>query len=263
MHSAHPRLFPGRAKVVLVGAGGSGSALFNRLVNLHLALPAFGHRGLSVVVADPDVVSESNLVRQRFFYADIGQNKATVIVNRANLAYGLDWRAHPHALTAEGFKNQHIDILVECVDSRWSRAEVAAFLNESPSVLYHLSLGNGHRSGQVVLGQPRNRSNGPRRRLPTAYELYPELTDPTLPEDDEPSCGTAEALKKQDLFINDALAGAAANLLWKLLVDRELANHGVFLNLENDQQTPMAVDPKRWRRVRRRNRRAQMRKALG
>jgi hypothetical protein len=36
-------------------------------------------------------------------------------------------------------------------------------------------------------------------------------------DSNEPSCSLAEALEKQDLFINSTLANMAASLLWNLL----------------------------------------------
>jgi len=40
---------------------------------------------LEVVMMDGDQVSETNCVRQPFSTSDIGQNKATVLINRINL----------------------------------------------------------------------------------------------------------------------------------------------------------------------------------
>ena len=37
---------------------------------------------------DADTVSDTNCVRQPFSWSDIGQNKATVLINRINLFWG-------------------------------------------------------------------------------------------------------------------------------------------------------------------------------
>ena len=41
---------------------------------------------------DADTVSETNCVRQPFSASDVGQNKATVLVNRINMFWGTKWR---------------------------------------------------------------------------------------------------------------------------------------------------------------------------
>lgn len=71
----------------------TGSSVLFGLPYLHQAMLAWGGRSLSVTVIDADTVSPTNCVRQPFGVADIGQNKATVLVNRVNLFHGLQWAA--------------------------------------------------------------------------------------------------------------------------------------------------------------------------
>ena len=123
----------------------------------------------------------------------------------------------------------------------------AALLNSS--VGYWLDTGNGAKTGQVVLGEPKNRSNASKKmRLPTVVELFPELMDVNIPEDDAPSCSLAAALEKQDLFVNQSVATAALNLLWCLLREGGVNYHGVFINLNNQQTNTLPVDPIAWQR---------------
>ena len=76
-------------RILLIGSGGNGSAVLFGLPYLHHALVAWGRdAGLSVTVMDGDLVSPTNCVRQPFGAADIGQNKATILVNRVNLFHG-------------------------------------------------------------------------------------------------------------------------------------------------------------------------------
>ncbi len=58
-------------------------------------------------------------------------------------------------------------------------------------------------------------------------ELLEGQTDTT-----EPSCSLAEALEKQDLFINSTLASMGASLLWKLFREGMTEQRGFFLNLK-------------------------------
>jgi PRTRC genetic system ThiF family protein len=86
-HSLPHDLLQHRAiRVLVVGAGGTGSAIILGLPYLDQALRAWGHRyGLEITLMDGDGVSETNCVRQPFSASDIGQNKATVLINRINL----------------------------------------------------------------------------------------------------------------------------------------------------------------------------------
>ena len=84
-------------RVLVVGAGGSGSAVVMGLPYLDQAMRAWGHAyGLDVTLMDADVVSETNCVRQPFSLSDVGLNKATVLINRINLFWGTGWSALPH-----------------------------------------------------------------------------------------------------------------------------------------------------------------------
>jgi tRNA A37 threonylcarbamoyladenosine dehydratase len=64
--------------VVIVGCGGSGSALIGGLPFLHQALVAVGQPGLQVIVGDGDRVSATNCVRQPFSESEIGLYKSVV-----------------------------------------------------------------------------------------------------------------------------------------------------------------------------------------
>ena len=96
-HTLPPDLLGQRAvRVLVVGAGGTGSAIVMGLPYLDQAMRVWGHRyGLEVVMMDADTVSETNCVRQPFSVSDIGQNKATVLINRINLFWGTNWSAIP------------------------------------------------------------------------------------------------------------------------------------------------------------------------
>ena len=254
-HTLHPYL--GRPhssiRVLIVGAGGNGSKICAGIRHLHLALQALGHPGLQVTLADGDTVSSSNLVRQTFYPSDVGLPKATVLINRINLSCGLDWRAIPHYLSAEDVRNTPAALLISCVDSRKARAVVNEGIIQNKNVVYHLDLGNTKDTGQVVLGCPLGRYNRRKRdRLRTAFELFPELTDTSIPEDDTPSCGTIEALEKQDLFVNDTLVTSALSLLWQLLWHQEIQHHGSFIDLRTGSVRPLPIDPALWRRLKRR-----------
>ncbi len=91
-----PLCFLGRRpiRVLVVGAGGTGGAILMGLPYLDQAMRVWGHPyGLQVCMMDEDTVSETNCVRQPFLTSDIGQNKATVLINRINMFWGTKWSA--------------------------------------------------------------------------------------------------------------------------------------------------------------------------
>ena len=257
-HQLHPYFKTLRqpVKVLVVGAGGTGSKTVVGLKNISQALRALGHPGLHVMLSDGDTVSESNLVRQSFYPSDIGLYKAEVLINRLNLSCGLAWEAMPRHATAETIREERPNIVVSCVDSRLARSEIAEGV-VGQGVIYALDAGNGASTGQVVLGCPPGFYNPRKRdRLRTAYELFPELCDASIPEEDAPSCSTMEALEKQDLLINDLAACCLLNLLWQLFRHGTIDHHGAFISLKTGSVRPIPVDPSLWRRLQRQGRKA-------
>jgi PRTRC genetic system ThiF family protein len=122
-------------RVLVVGAGGTGSAIVMGLPYLDQAMRVWGRSsGLEVVMMDADTVSETNCVRQPFSVSDIGQNKATVLINRINLFWGTRWRAEPTYFDEQTFdriNDRSIDLLIGCVDTRAARSVIARALTKA------------------------------------------------------------------------------------------------------------------------------------
>ncbi|HEY1042379.1 MAG TPA: PRTRC system ThiF family protein [Telluria sp.] len=240
MHLTPARLLDRQVHIALIGCGGNGSQMLTGLARLNHAIRALGHPGLHVHVYDPDTVSEANMGRQLFGAFDVGQSKAHVLVNRINAFFGTAWQAHFNRY--EGTDHRTEDILVVCVDSARARHAIAARAKRS-SAQYLMDLGNRASDGQVVFGeldQPDQRpaSSTP---LPHPYAMFPELVDHTAPEDDTPSCGLAQALERQELFINQAVVTPALSLLWELFRHGRLTWHGAFVNLRTGSMRPIPV----------------------
>jgi PRTRC genetic system ThiF family protein len=108
-----------------------------------------------------------------------------------------------------------------------------------------LDVGNNADSGQFVLGQPLNRINKHKaERLRTVSELFPEIIDPALDDDSQPSCSAAEALERQHPFINQTLANHALALLSRLFRCEPLSYHGGFVNLASGSLVALRTDSK-------------------
>lgn len=252
-HLIDPALLDRRVSVHLVGVGGNGAQMAACLARLNIAMKALGHpHGLHVTAFDADRVSEANVGRQLYSPADIGRHKAIVTIHRLNQFYGLDWIAHPvryEAFETNRYSPPSADILVSCVDSRAARRTLHEAVFEGGRYRYWLDLGNTEASAQVVLGQGPCRARGKESlRLPCVTELFPELLDANVPDDNRPSCSVRMSLASQGLFINDVAVRFAAQLLYELFSKGRLEQHGVVVNLDSKRTGPIEIDPKTWTR---------------
>lgn len=245
-------------RIALAGAGGNGSQMLSGLARMHTAMQALGHPGLEVTVFDPDIVTPANIGRQLFSPSDVDCYKADVLVNRVNCFFNLDWKAKPTKFT-RGSGGYHL--LIGCVDSAEARRELM-----KASWNYWLDLGNSERKGQVILGQKpkgkRSHAAGVAKsfgramtakeraedeiwqktvQLPTVMDLFPELKNRRRKVDNTPSCSLAQALERQDLFINQSVATFALQLLWSFFRQGGLDIHGYFINLETNRVTPLPI----------------------
>jgi hypothetical protein len=84
-----------------------------------------------------------------------------------------------------------------------------------------------------------------------APELFPEIADPSLDVDGEPSCSAVGALERQSPFVNSTLAQHALALLARLFRCGEISYHGGFINLATGVTSVLRIDPKYWKRSRR------------
>jgi PRTRC genetic system ThiF family protein len=186
-----------------------------------------------------------------FSAADVGAYKCETLINRLNCYYHLDWQAVPKPLVEHNryHGEAHPDFLIGCVDSAAARRTFRKVRFD-----YWLDLGNTDKKGQVILGT-RNRVEltdltkpaGFGRvfgKLQTVLEIFPELKNTRRKEDTAPSCSLAEALERQDLFINQSVATFALQLLWQFLRQGRLTVHGYFINLETGRVTPLPIKPK-------------------
>ena len=240
-HTVDPQLLERPIRILVVGCGGNGSAIVSGLPYLHQALLAFGHPGgLAVTLIDPDTISETNCVRQPFCRTEIGLPKAIVLAHRINLLWGLNWQGM-QATIQQLKKGTDVDFVIGCVDTRKARRAIDKWALNS-RVLYWLDLGNKASSGQFVLGQPTNSANRKKRhRLPTVAELYPEILKSGEKEDDQPSCSAAEALTRQQPFINQNLAHQALGMLTQLLRHGAVSYQGGFCNLATGRVVPLVI----------------------
>ncbi|QKM48021.1 hypothetical protein B7760_02055 [Burkholderia glumae] len=234
-----------RVRTVVVGCGGTGSQMLTGLGRLNHALLALGHPGLDVTAFDSDTISNANVGRQMFSPADVGRHKSVVLVHRLNAFFGTNWTARPVHAGADELVRGAPDLVIMCVDSAAARAKLAPILWKSNC--YVMDLGNRASDGQVIFGASRD-AEGNRTAdqkdgspLPWPYAMLPELVDEWAPEDDTPSCSLAEALERQELFINQAVVTQGLAILFEFFRHARLTWCGAFVNLKTGNVRPIKV----------------------
>lgn len=244
--------------VNLIGAGGTGSKVLTALMEMNSSLIALGHAGLSVRLWDDDIVTEANLGRQRFAECEIGFYKSVALINRANRFSGTDWKAETQKFERNGLgklpENAQATIFITCVDSVKARFDVAEILKALNNGKYYhhkpkywLDYGNSQYSGQVLLStvgdisQPKSDRFETVASLPMVTDEFGDLLKHSEQEDNTPSCSLAEALEKQDLYINSSLAQMGCSLLWSLFRNGLTEHRGFFLHLKNFRSQPIKV----------------------
>lgn len=235
--------------VAVIGAGGTGSQVITALGRMNYALKELGHLGLQVKVYDGDIVTAANCGRQLFAPQEIGLNKANVLVTKLNMFFGTAWESFPVMFDSN---TEKANIIISCVDTIKSRIEIKKNLErnnqyhyDQEKTYYWLDFGNMTDRGQVILGssqiieQPKGK-RGCVGRLKMITEMF-DLTK-VIEKKSGPSCSLAEALRKQDLFINSTLANIGMALLWKIFTKGVLDMQGAYLNLETMKVNPIKIE---------------------
>lgn len=244
--------------VNLIGAGGTGSKVLTALMEMNHSLIALGHAGLQVHLWDDDIITEANLGRQRFAPSETGLYKSAALINRVNRFMGTNWKAETQKFEKDPLgklpENTQATIFITCVDNIKTRFDIADMLkargnhgNYRECSKYWLDFGNSQNTGQVILStieeikQPNSEKYDTVGYLPFVTDEFGELLHQSELSDDTPTCSLAEALEKQDLYINSALAQMGCSLLWNLFRNGRTFYRGLFLNLKDFRSQPLGL----------------------
>ncbi|MFC3356051.1 PRTRC system ThiF family protein [Sphingobacterium zeae] len=246
-------------RVHVIGAGGTGSKFMTALMEINHSLLEMEHPGLDVHLWDDDIVTASNIGRQRFAESEKNLYKSQAIINRLNRWAGTSWKAVTKKFQrdADGKipNGAGASIYVSCTDTVSSRIEISEIIRllnkdygfHRDKGRYWLDMGNTKFSGQGILStigkieQPTSKRFKTFEKLPSIIDEYGTAMQNSEQQDDTPSCSLAESLAKQDLFINSTIAQLGGSLLWNLLKTGMTENRGFFLNLQNFKSQPIAV----------------------
>lgn len=224
---------PHAISITVIGCGGTGSVLLQNLARIHVALIGKGKKGLIVTCVDHDIVTESNLGRQLFPKEDIGRPKCVSLIERINRFYGTCWHAIPQKFDVSITDHYCFpgNIIITCVDNVETRKQVYNYFSsvvrdifrEEINNYFWIDTGNTFDSGQVFI-----QNYSP--TLPNIFDIFPKVVK-VRKKKEQPSCSLAEALGKQDLFINTFIAMVTSSIVWNIFHKRYLDYRGAFVNL--------------------------------
>ncbi|MCP5012591.1 MAG: hypothetical protein GY942_21645 [Aestuariibacter sp.] len=234
-------------RILLVGVGGTGSALALALAGL-----IYHARQKDILVeltlVDHDVIQEVNVGRQSFSVGSAlagGVPKCVDLAARLNAAYGLNLVAWPERYTAvlgkrwfsgRAERQHQTHLLIDCVDNHRPRQEMAQTLNAYDGRMWLLSCGNERTNGQVLIGDT-NHANKIRfdklglcTGLPSPYRQEPGLLEPDEGET-VVSCAALNQQEAQSLMINRLVAAVAAQFVTEMVLQRQVTQLGAYFNL--------------------------------
>lgn len=183
----------------------------------------------------------------------VGIFEVELYPTRCNRFFGTGWKAVNKKFGSPS-ANVKAAIYISCVDTVAARFEIAEVLkgatggslyNNAPR--YWMDFGNGKDTGQVILSsigsikQPKSKKFETVNSPPFVTEEFGELLRQSENDDNAPSCSLAEALEKQDLFINSTLAQMGSSMLWQLFRNGYTLQRGLFLNLEDFRAAPLPL----------------------
>lgn len=239
-------------QIVMVGLGGTGSQLARSVARMVFDMRERRLQIPRLVLVDPDKVERKNVGRQMFTVADIGKYKATLLASRFNKALGLDILALPRRFNPKMLKHQQREtLLIGCVDNPEARRAMA----ETKSLW--LDCGNHYDTGQVILGNNENleavrhafSDKGQRSEagiiitLPAPHVVFPSLLEPDKPASPTPelSCADLVARGDQHLFINEYVALAASQYVYRLLHRQPIHSHMSYVSADTGTIKPVLI----------------------
>lgn len=207
--------------LIVVGAGGTGT-YFLKEISRFLSGNSSKDLIKSMHIFDGDIVEEKNLQRQCFTADDIGRNKAAVMAEILNEAFGMSFVAHPSYVTkveqiTKCFTTttsqivKIVPLVISCVDNHGCRLLLEELFEQIPSMIL-LDSGNEFTTGEVVYSYKMDKAvYGPVRS-----HYFPDVKEGDLRNREEISCEELNNVAPQHIFTNmqagNLLCAGVANL---------------------------------------------------
>jgi PRTRC genetic system ThiF family protein len=245
-----------RPKLVIVGCGGTGSLVAEGLCRLLI------NSDLTLMLVDFDRVEPHNLLRQNFFAGEMGKFKSQALAERLSRQYGrkIGYSVMPYEhdmfdvpMGAGMYHKTMSLIIIGCVDTAEARRSIADSMNKNFNNWW-LDAGNGHHSGQVLLGNT-GQPDGLKEsfdiashavtKLPLPSLQLPALLIPPVEVIRPRDCAEAIEDDEQSPTINQAIAMLVVDFVYRLL-NGTLTNMGAYIDLDAGTlqtvpATPMSV----------------------
>lgn len=216
-NSTHP------IRTYLVGCGGTGSHMLPILAQIDHGLKQLRKPFLSLHVYDHDRVTESNVGRQLFSPADIGQYKSFVLGQRVARHYGITIYSNQceFSIGSVAVTNGPY-IVISCVDSIASRNEIHKYVRHGDAIW--IDVGNDKHTGQAIVTTLHEGVFA----HPTFFDEFPDVKD----SEEVAGCPTHLMYNSQGLLINRFMANIAGQMLWSLLTKYYLDYRIAYANLD-------------------------------
>jgi PRTRC genetic system ThiF family protein len=240
MINRKPHLAPQFRRIVIVGAGGTGSYLAQGLAKL-----VAGYRlQVEVTLVDPDHIEEKNCSRQNFHAYEIGQPKAEALAFRLNQQYGLSFAAAVQKGEEHLGKRADLStLIITCVDSLEARKP---YQKCGP----WLDLGNGVETGQALYGVTDDKAAVAKElatwektphvgALPNPY-LVAGMAKLKSPKKKAPSCAD-HPFSEQGVFANEWAAAAGLTILHQLLVKGQVTTPAIYFDTGKGLMMPQFI----------------------
>ena len=229
-------------KLVIVGCGGTGSLAAEGLCRLLI------HSDLTLMLVDFDRVEPHNLLRQNFFAGEVGKFKSQALAERLSRQYGrkIGYSVMPYErdmfdepMSAGMYHKAMALIIIGCVDTAEARRSIADSMNANWNNWW-LDAGNGHHSGQVLLGntgQPDglkesfDMASHTVTKVPLPSLQLPALLIPPVEQTRPRDCAEAIENDEQSPTINQAMAMLVVDFVYRLL-SGTLTNMGAYIDLD-------------------------------
>jgi len=240
----------GNPKIVVVGCGGTGGFVVEGLCRL------LANSELDILLVDHDRVEPHNLRRQNFFEGDVGKFKSQAIAERMARQYGrpVGYSVYPYdrdllnESTGIGMR-QMKGIVIGCVDNADARLSIARGLTWGD---WWLDSGNGHQSGQVLLGntltvdgleEAFDEAGQEVDHLPApSLQLPALLHQPTKPVTRELDCAEAVEDEEQSPTINQMMSSLVLEFVYRLLKG-SLTWMGAYVDLDAGTLSTVPAEP--------------------
>jgi hypothetical protein len=200
------------------------------------------------MLVDFDRVEPHNLLRQNFFAGEVGKFKSQALAERLSRQYGrkIGYSVMPYErdlfdepMGAGMYHKAMSLIIIGCVDTPEARRSIADSMSSNWNNWW-LDAGNGHHSGQVLLGNT-GKLDGLKEsfdiashsvtRLPLPSLQLPALLIPPVEQTKPRDCAEAIEDDEQSPTINQAMAMLVVDFTYRLLIGR-LTNMGAYIDLD-------------------------------